>query len=96
LGAYSALVAGALGASLIYWQRVRHPTPTIEELLPASARAHRRQMGILYGNVGSMAIDLEAAIRRPDIQIGLVLATSAVVAGLCLRLARSARDDDFD
>jgi hypothetical protein len=92
-GGYSVLLAGALGAGLIYWQRVYHPTQTIEELLPASARAHRRQMGILYGSVGSMAVDLEAAISRPDVQIALILATSAIVAGLCLRIARSVDDD---
>jgi hypothetical protein len=82
------LLAGALGAGLIGWQRVYHPTPTIEELLPASAKAHRRQMGILYGNVGSMAVDLQAGMQRPDVQIALVLAAAAIGAGLCFRLAK--------
>ena len=93
LGGYSALLAGAMGVGLIYWDH-RHATPTIEELLPASARAHRRQMGILYGTVGAITVDLEEAMRRADTQVVLVLAVSAAIAGLCFRAEGSADEGD--
>jgi hypothetical protein len=90
---YTALLIGAIGAGFIYWDRVYHPTPTIEELLPASSRAHRRQMGILYGTVGSIAVDLEQTMRRPETQAVLVFAGCAAVAGACLLVARSSDDE---
>jgi hypothetical protein len=87
-------LAGVVGAGFITWDHVYHATPTIEELLPASSRAHRRQMGILYGTVGGMAVDLEAALRRPGTQVAVVLTACAVVAGACFRIARSTGDDE--
>jgi hypothetical protein len=91
---YAALLTGALGAGVIYWNHVHYATPTLEELLPASARAHRRQMGILYGTVGAIAVDLQEAMRRPDTQAFLVLAASAAVAAVCFLAARSSEEDE--
>jgi hypothetical protein len=91
---YAVLLAGAVLTGLITWNHVYYATPSIEELLPASSRAHRRQMGILYGSVGGMAVDLEEALRRPGTQVALVLTACAVVAGVCFRVARSTGEDE--
>ena len=88
------LVAGLLTSAQIYWTKIRHPTPTIEDLLPASAKEHRRQMGILYGTVGLLAVDLSNALARPATQAVLVLLIFGGSAGLCFYVARL--PDDFD
>jgi hypothetical protein len=85
---------GIAGAGLIYWEQVRHATATIDELLPDSSRANRRQMGILYGTAGAMTVDLEESVRRPGTQMVLVLGACAALAGLCFQIARSYDEDD--
>ena len=59
------------------------------ELLPASALEHRRQMGILYGTVGGMAVDLSQALRQPGTQALLLFAGCGISALVCFRLARN-------
>ncbi len=96
LGGWLALLIGIVGSGLIFWQRVQHATPTIAELLPASAREHRRQMRILYGTVGALAIDLEEAIARPGTQVAFVLVACSAIAAACFQAARSSEGHEED
>lgn len=91
---YVVLLIGIAGAGLIYWEHVEHPAASIDELLPDSSRQNRRQMGILYGTVGAITVDLEEALRRPGTQMALVLAASAAIAGVCFLVARPSDEDE--
>lgn len=90
------LALGLVAAGTIYIRQIEHPAVALEELLPDAARQNRRQMGILYGSVGTMAVDLEEALSRPETQIALAIAGSAAVAALCFLVARrrEERDDE--
>jgi hypothetical protein len=86
------LAIGIVGGALTYMVGTRLHAPTTADLLPASAREHRRQMGILYGGVGTLAVELSDAIARPDVQAGLVLAGGIITCAICVRLADSEDD----
>jgi hypothetical protein len=86
--AWIVLAAGVIGAAALYWSGLRRDA-SVEELLPASAREHRRQMGILYGTIGEMTVDMGRALRQPDVQALLTLAAGIAGAAICFRLAQS-------
>jgi hypothetical protein len=81
------LAAGLLGAGLIYWIQTRHAEPSIDDLLPGSMLARRRQVGILYGTIGLMGLEWREGLTRPDTQAVLVFVACALIALACFRLA---------
>jgi hypothetical protein len=81
------LAAGLFGAGLTYWVRTRHAEPSLDDLLPGSTLARRRQMGILYGTIGLMALEWGEDVKRPDTQAVLIVAACALIAVVCFRVA---------
>jgi len=85
---WAALVLGIAGAGLTYWNGL-HQGPTTEDLIPGTLRARRRQMGIVYGTIGVMTVELTEELKVPATQAGLILVAGLVSAGVCFYLARS-------
>ena len=99
LAGWLVLATGLVGAGLTYWLGTRHAGPSIDDLLPGSILARRRQMGILYGTIGLMALEWGEDVKRPDTQAVLIVIGCALIALVCFRVAHidathDHRDDD--
>jgi hypothetical protein len=91
---WAVLALGIAGAGLTYWNGL-HQGPTTEDLIPGTLRARRRQMGILYGTIGEMTVELTEDLKVPVVQAGLILAGGVISAAVCFYLAGSeGRADD--
>ena len=88
------LAIGIAAAGLTYWIETRHAGPTIDELLPGSLKATRRQMGILYGTVGVMLVDWGEDLKDPGTHAFLIVVACVIAAAVCFHLARLAEDND--
>jgi len=83
------LVIGLAAAALTYWIESRNAEPSIEDLLPGTAAAHERQMGILYGPaLGTLMDWTNDLIGTPGGHALLIAGTAAIVAGVCFHVAR--------
>ncbi len=89
LAAVGALVwiLGLGAAGTLYWANTHRHEPTLDELLPGYSRAHSRQMGIFYGELGVMMWEWREGLARPATQAMLIVAVSSVIATACFRVA---------
>jgi len=86
------LIACLVTAGWIAWREWRRTEPTVEELLPGTAAAASRQMGLLYGPFVRDLWEVWRGLRRPY-PLATIIATSGVIVMLgCSRLAT--RHDD--
>jgi hypothetical protein len=86
------LVFGMAGACLFYWIETRSATPTVAELIPGSAEAQARQIGILMGPFGLMLSGWVNVLERPGTEAIIIAAVSALVALGYFRAARLRSD----
>ena len=87
------LLAGVIGAALIYWTRPRDMSNDLS--MVGFNRAQRRQMGQLYGRMGMLVQDWSDDLKRPDTQAALVLGGTIIVAAGCFYFARLSGPDDM-
>lgn len=81
------LAAGFACALLTYWIETRRAEPSIDDLIPGAAAADERQMDMMYGHTTAMLMEWLADLNLPAGHAVLIVVGSAVVAGVCFRLA---------
>jgi hypothetical protein len=87
------LMLGIGGAGLLYWLRTRSADLMDDPSMVGYNRAESRQMGILFGNMGTMIEDLSADLKRPGTQAIVIAAVATLVALGCFYLARFSNHD---
>jgi hypothetical protein len=88
------LLAGILGAGMVYWQGSRSPDVSDDLSMAGFNRAQRRQMGQLYGKMGTVIEDWSEDLKRPGTQASLILGFTFVIAGGCFYFARLLGNED--
>lgn len=86
------LVLGISGAGVIYW--TRSPDLSDDPSMLGFNKREERQMGLLYGKMGTLIQDWSEDLKQPSTQAVLILGFSALVAGGCFHFARLAGNDD--
>lgn len=81
------LLLGVLSAGLLYWLETRNPGPSLDDLMPGYSRSASRQMGIMYGQAGVLMFELRQQLDRPEVQAGLIVVVSGLIAAGCFRVA---------
>jgi hypothetical protein len=87
------LMLGIGGAVLVYWMGTRSVDLMDDPSMAGYNRAESRQMGILFGNMGTTIEDLSADLKRPGTQAIIIAAVATLVALGCFYLARFSDDD---
>lgn len=82
------LLAGLVGAAIIYWAGIRSADLSNDPAMSAYYKAESRQMGMLYGKEGLLIEDLRNDLQQPGTQALLIVTASGVVAAGCFLLAR--------
>jgi len=82
------LLAGLAGAGMIYWLGSRSPDASDDLSMVGYHRAERRQMGQLYGKMGTVIEDWSEDLKDPGTRAILIMGFSIVVAGGCFYLSR--------
>jgi hypothetical protein len=88
----AALLAGMIGAGMVYW--THSPDLNDDLAMVGFDRAQRRQMGQLYGKMGTFIEDWSDDLEQPGTQAVLILGFSTIVAGGCFYFARLLGNDD--
>lgn len=88
------LLAGLAGAGMIYWLGSRSPDVSDDLSMVGFHRAERRQMGQLYGKMGTVIEDWSEDLKDPGTQATLIVGFSIAVAGGCFYLARLLGNDE--
>jgi hypothetical protein len=88
------LLAGIIGAGIVYWQGTRSTNVNDDLSMVGFNRAQRRQMGQLYGKMGTFIEDWSEDLKRPGTQAALIVGVSVVVAYGCFFFARLLGNDD--
>ena len=86
-GGACALAACVALAMLVYQIGVRNHEPTIQELLPASAKAIERQRGILFGRTGVTLFDWLDVLQEPAGHAFLVVLVGVIAMAACYQVA---------
>lgn len=76
-----------LGSGILYWDRTRSHAPTLDELMPGYSSNRDRQVAILIGTLGSMAVNGLDDLKEPGTQALLIVLVSALVTIVCFRVA---------
>ena len=88
------LVLGLGGAGVVYWLGTRSPNLNDDPSMLGFNRREERQMGLLYGKMGTLVEDWTEDLKRPGTQAVLIAGFSVLVAGGCLYFARLLENDD--
>jgi len=86
------LTAGIALGMVTYSFGQRHATPTLEELMPGTGRAIRRQRALLYGEKIADALAWLDYFERPEGKRALIIGIAAFGASVCCFLAVRADD----
>lgn len=86
------LVLGLLGAGTLYWARTRTPALADDPIMLNYSKPQRRQMGVMYGRMGTLIEDLQADLAQPGTQAFLITAGAAAVSWMCFFAARRSAD----
>jgi hypothetical protein len=86
------LTTGIALGMLTYALDERRAAPTLEELMPGSGRAMRRQRALLYGEKIADALAWLDYFERPEGKRALIIGIAAFGAGICGYLAFRADD----
>jgi hypothetical protein len=81
------LVAGLVGAAVLYWIGSRRAGPGIDELLPGYSRNRERQVGILMGGFVVTLLEWFDALKDFRVQAAIVAGVAALVAAVCFWMA---------
>ena len=90
------LLLGIVCSGVYYNIAMRNATPSVEELLPGSARAEARQRGILFGPSGALMMEWMDTFTLPSTQAVLIVIVAAVVSAVCFHAARIHDENDSD
>jgi hypothetical protein len=88
------LVFGLVTAGYVYWIGTHRTEPTLEELLPGSARLTQRQVGVLYGHSGQIVYEWLEDAKRPGAKATMIVIAAAILAYVYARMSLSS--DTFD
>lgn len=88
------LLAGVIGAGIVYWQGTRSPALSDDLSMVGFNRAQRRQMGQLYGKMGTFIEDWSEDLKRPGTQAAIIVGASVIIAYGCFFFARLSGNDD--
>ena len=86
----TALLLGAIGASLVYWRGKRSPDHTGDPSMGGFNKANERQMELMYGKMGTVTEDLVQQLKRPGTQAGIIAICGGLVAAGSFYLAKLA------
>jgi hypothetical protein len=86
------LLAGLAGAGIVYG--TRSPDLSDDLSMLRFNRAEQRQMGMLYGKMGTLIEDWSDDLKQPGTQAILIAGVSALIAGACFYFARLLDHDD--
>ena len=88
---------GIASAGIVFWSGTRAldaaDDPFSEQYAQSQARARARQMGLLFGQMGTLIDDLSSDLKRPGVQAALVAVLSVLAAQSCFYFARLADED---
>lgn len=87
------LALGICGAGIVYWLGTRSPDLGDDPSMLGFNKREERQMGLLYGKMGTLIDDWEDDLKHPGTQAFLIAGFSALVAGGCFYFARLLDDD---
>ena len=79
------LFAGLIGAGILYWNR--GPDLSDDPSMLGFNKAQERQMGVLYGKMGTLIEDWSDDLKRPGTQATLILMVSGLIAAGCFYFA---------
>jgi hypothetical protein len=88
------LALGIGGAGMVYWLGTRSPDLSDDPSMLGFNKREERQMGLLYGKMGTLIEDWSDDLKRPGTQAFLIVGFSALVAGACFYCARLPDNDD--
>ena len=88
------LALGLGAAAAVYWLGTRSADLNDDLSMQGFDRAERRQMGMVYGNMGLLIQNFLDGLKQPGDQALLIVAVSVVVAAGCFYFARLAGEDD--
>lgn len=88
------LVLGICGAGVVYWLGTRSPDVGDDPSMLGFNKREERQMGLMYGKMGTLIEDWSDDLKRPGTQIVLITGFSALVAGGCFYFARLMENDE--
>ena len=88
------LLAGLLAAGLVYWLGSRSPDSSDDLSMLGFNRRAERQMGLLYGKMGTLIEDWLEDLKHPGVQAVLIIGFTVVVAAGCFYFARLMETDD--
>jgi len=86
------LLIGLAGAGILYWTGSQKQSDDLSQL--GFSRPERRQMGLLYGRMGSMVEDWEQELKQPGTQAAVIAGVSIAIAAGCFYFARLMGNDD--
>ncbi|MEY2430225.1 MAG: hypothetical protein QOJ40_3110 [Verrucomicrobiota bacterium] len=81
------LLLGIGSAGLVYWRGTRAASLADDASMAGFGKADRRQMEILYGQMGVMTQDLLDDLKHPGTQAVIIVAMAALVASGCFYFA---------
>jgi hypothetical protein len=88
------LALGISGAGTVYWLGTRSPDLNDDPSMLGFNKREHRQMGLLYGKMGTLVEDWSEDLNRPGTQAVLILGFSALVAGGCFYFSRLLESED--
>jgi len=88
LAGVTVLVAGIISAGIVYWLGTRSANLSDDPSMLGFNKREERQMGILYGKMGTLIEDWKDDLRQPRNQAALIVGGSLVVAAGCFYFAR--------
>jgi len=87
------LTLGLAAAGIVYWHGTRSEDFSGDPSMAGFDRARAHQMGVMYGKSGQMVDDLVDALKRSEVQAGLIAAVSGLFALGCFYLGSSRRPE---
>ena len=81
------LALGIGGAGMVYWLGTRSPDLSDDLSMLGYNKAEQRQMGRLYGKMGTLVNDWLDDLKRPGTQATLILLVSGSLAAGCFYFA---------
>ena len=82
------LIVGVLSAAVVYWRGTRSPDLSDDPSMLGFNRAEERQMGLLYGKMGSLIEGWKDDLKKPGTQATLIMLAALAVAGGCFFVSR--------
>ena len=88
------LALGISGAGIVYWLGTRSPDLSDDLSMLGYKKAEQRQMGRLYGKMGTLIEDWTDDLKHPGTQAVLIAGFSVLMAGGCFHFSRLLENDD--